>query len=69
VPRYGELQAPLLALWGAEDRVIPPSFAGRLARAVPSGSAVLLAGVGHLPPEEAPGASLDAVRRFLSAST
>jgi pimeloyl-ACP methyl ester carboxylesterase len=69
VPRYRELRAPVLALWGADDPVIPPTFAKRLAEAVPSGSAVLLSGVGHLPPEEAPGASLAAVRRFLSAST
>jgi pimeloyl-ACP methyl ester carboxylesterase len=66
VPRYGTLDAPLLALWGAEDPVIPPAFAERLARAVPDGQAVILPGVGHLPPEEAPKVSAAAVRTFLA---
>jgi pimeloyl-ACP methyl ester carboxylesterase len=66
VPHYGRLSVPLLALWGDRDPVIPPSFAGRLAAAVPRGRAVLLPGVGHLVPEEAPRPSLAALRSFLS---
>jgi pimeloyl-ACP methyl ester carboxylesterase len=66
VPRYPELDAPLLALWGEEDPVVPAHFAERLARAVPRGEAVVLPRVGHLPPEEAPEASLDIVKDFLA---
>ncbi len=65
VPHYGRLTPPLLALWGDRDPVIPPAFAGRLAAAVPRGRAVLLPGVGHLVPEEAPRPSLAALREFL----
>lgn len=64
-PRYRELEVPTLALWGAEDRVVPPEFAGRLARELPDARAVLLEGVGHLPPEEAPERSLAELKTFL----
>jgi pimeloyl-ACP methyl ester carboxylesterase len=64
--RYREITPPVLALWGARDRVVSPSFARRLAETVETGRAVLLPEVGHLPPEEAPEASLAEVRRFLA---
>lgn len=57
-PRYPRLTMPVLALWGAQDPVIPPEFAARLASVVPRGRAELLDGVGHLPQEEAPWRSL-----------
>ena len=64
--RYREIEAPLLALSGAEDQVVSPSFARRLAETVRRGEYVLLPHVGHLPPEEAPEASLRELRRFLA---
>jgi len=64
--RYREIRAPLLALWGAEDGVVSPAFARRLAETVERGRWVLLPEVGHLPPEEAPEVSLTELRRFLS---
>ncbi|CAN5629534.1 alpha/beta fold hydrolase [soil metagenome] len=64
--RYREIRPPLLALWGAEDGVVSPAFARRLAETVMRGRSVILPEVGHLPPEEAPGASLVELRRFLS---
>lgn len=66
VPRYREILQPLLILWGAEDRVAPPENAQRLAEATGNAEVRMLAGVGHLPPEEAPEASLDALLSFLS---
>jgi len=67
VQRYATLHPPLFALWGDQDRVIRPEFALRLAHAVPDGQALILRGVGHLPQEEAPEASLAPVQRFLAA--
>lgn len=63
--RYPELAVPTLALWGEEDRVVPPEFANRLAREMPDARAVVLDSVGHLPPEEAPERSLAELRRFM----
>jgi pimeloyl-ACP methyl ester carboxylesterase len=63
--RYREIQLPLLALWGARDRVVDPANAHRLARTVPRGRAVILPEVGHLPPEEAPERTVEEVRRFM----
>jgi pimeloyl-ACP methyl ester carboxylesterase len=64
--QYPRIEAPLLALWGQEDRVVSPASAHRLAHLVPRGVATLLPEVGHLPPEEAPARTLTAIRRFLA---
>ena len=63
--RYSELDLPTLILWGEADPVVPPAFASRLEAAMPQARRVMLPGVGHLPAEEAPKASLDAVLTFL----
>lgn len=65
--RYPELDLPTLILWGEADPVVPPAFASRLEAAMPRARRVILPGVGHLPAEEAPKASLDAVLTFLDA--
>lgn len=63
--RLGELHLPILLLWGAEDPVIPPRLGRQLEAELPDARLVILEGVGHLPPEEAPDASLDPVLAFL----
>jgi pimeloyl-ACP methyl ester carboxylesterase len=65
--RYHEITLPTLVLWGAADPVVPPAFAPRLEAAMPRARRVMLPGVGHLPAEEAPEASLNAVLGFLDA--
>jgi pimeloyl-ACP methyl ester carboxylesterase len=65
VERYPELDLPTLVLWGEEDPVIPPASASRLEQLLPRARRVMLSGVGHLPPEEDPRASLHAVLEFL----
>ncbi len=64
--RYREIPVPLLALWGSSDRVVDPAQAHRLAHLVPQGRVHLLPDVGHLPPEEAPDQSVEALRAFLA---
>lgn len=65
--RYPELDLPALVLWGEEDPVIPPASAARLEKLLPRSRRVMLPGVGHLPPEEDPRASLEVVMGFLGS--
>jgi pimeloyl-ACP methyl ester carboxylesterase len=65
VNAFGTLGIPLLALWGARDRVIPAARGADLLRDVPGTQLEILPGVGHLPPEEAPEPSLRIFERWL----
>lgn len=57
---------PVLILWGREDRLFPPEAAEWFRAALPEARLVILDGVGHIPQEEAPDASAEAVRAFLA---
>jgi pimeloyl-ACP methyl ester carboxylesterase len=57
---------PVLILWGADDPLFPEEAARRFADALPDARLALLPGVGHLPQEEAPDESVDALSRFLA---
>ncbi len=63
--RLGRITAPTLLLWGEQDAMIPVANAQDYLRAIPNARLVTLPGVGHLPQQEAPAASLPAVRDFL----
>lgn len=63
--RISEIAAPTLLLWGAEDKLIFASAATTFAERMPNTQTVILEDVGHIPMEEAPAASANAVRRFL----
>jgi pimeloyl-ACP methyl ester carboxylesterase len=60
-PFLARITAPTLLLWGQADQMIPVANAADYQRAMPQA----LPGVGHLPQEEAPAASLAAVDAFL----
>jgi pyruvate dehydrogenase E2 component (dihydrolipoamide acetyltransferase) len=61
--RLGELEAPLLVVWGREDRIIPAAHAERL----PDDADVhLLDGAGHAPHMEAAGEVNRILERFLA---
>lgn len=49
---------PTLILWGEEDRLIPAEAGQWLAKTMPSSRLVIYPGIGHLPHEEAPEATL-----------
>ena len=57
--------APTLAMTGELDSGSTPAMSHALADAVPGGQAVVLAGLHHLPPIEAPGAFLRSFLDFL----
>lgn len=65
--RLGEIAQPTLILWGAEDQLIRPSAATTFDERIPNADVVILDGVGHLPMEEAPQATANAIRRFMEA--
>jgi pimeloyl-ACP methyl ester carboxylesterase len=66
VPLLRQIQAPTLLLWGERDRLIPIANADDYLKVVPHARLVRLSGIGHVPQEEAPAASLAPVRAFLS---
>lgn len=61
-----KIVAPTLILWGAEDAILPPAQAPTLEMAIAGSRAVIYAGVGHVPQEEASMRSLKDVNAFLA---
>lgn len=65
--RLVEIQEPSLIMWGKEDQLIYATAAETFAERLPNAEVVLFENVGHLPMEEAPDATANAIRRFLEA--
>jgi pimeloyl-ACP methyl ester carboxylesterase len=63
--RLGELRVPTLILWGSRDRWILPKYAERFHAAIAGSRLAMLDGLGHVPMEEDPHASLVPVEDFL----
>jgi len=63
--RFPEIDVPLLALWGKQDRVVPLSVGQRLHEELPDTRLVVLEDCGHIPTEEKPMESLEALLNFL----
>lgn len=66
VPRIPEIDVPVLCLWGAQDRVVPPAVGRRLATEVANGRYVELERCGHLVTEECPQESLAVLQGFMA---
>lgn len=64
---YGKVTAPVLLLWGREDRVTPPSTGERLVRQLPNARLVVYPRCGHFPMLEAVNESTRELWRFLEA--
>jgi pimeloyl-ACP methyl ester carboxylesterase len=67
--RLGEIEVPLLALTGEQDRLTPPKFASFLADRVPGGEARILGQAGHLAMVERPDETNAALRAFVDRLT
>ena len=65
--RLHRVTVPTLLLWGAEDRVVPPSYAKRFAGRI-TGPTTLreIPGAGHLAAVDAPEKAADAILDFLA---
>lgn len=60
------LRLPTLILWGSRDRLVPPEHGQAFARDIPGSKLVMFDGLGHVPQEEDPAATLAAVQAFLA---
>lgn len=65
VERLGEIRVPTLILWGGRDRLIPPRWGEAFRDAIPGSRLVTFPGLGHVPQEEDPAATLAALRDWL----
>lgn len=65
VGRYGEIRVPTLLLWGRNDPVIPLRLGRRLHEILPRSRLVVVEECGHVPQDERPRRSLEAVLSFL----
>jgi pimeloyl-ACP methyl ester carboxylesterase len=65
LPWLQRLTMPTLLMWGEQDQMIPVANALDYQRAIPHAQRVVLPQVGHLPHEEQPQLSLQAMRAFL----
>jgi pimeloyl-ACP methyl ester carboxylesterase len=63
--RLETIGVPTLLVWGAEDRITPPSVAGRFAALIPGARLVFLRRCGHAPMLEQPVAFGAVVRAWL----
>jgi pimeloyl-ACP methyl ester carboxylesterase len=63
--RIGEIHTPTLVLWGTEDRWILPKYGEQFRDRIPGAQLVTLPGLGHVPMEEDPAASVAPVLAFL----
>jgi pimeloyl-ACP methyl ester carboxylesterase len=62
------VSAPIAAIWGARDRMVPPSDAEILTRVAPSAEVHFLPGCGHLPMVERPEAFANLLRRLATVA-
>ncbi len=67
VPLLARIKTPTLLLWGDRDGMIPIANARDYSEAMPDARLVTLPGLGHVPFEEAPDASLAPVLEFLAS--
>lgn len=63
------VRVPTLILWGEEDRLIPVEAGRWLAKTMPVNRLVVYPGIGHLPHEEAPEATLGDLVPWLAGHT
>jgi pimeloyl-ACP methyl ester carboxylesterase len=61
-------EVPVLVVWGANDKTIPPRHHRALAERIPHALIVEIADAGHYPQETAPEQMLSALQTFLAAT-
>lgn len=63
--QIAQLRLPTLIMWGSEDRLIPPDHGQRFQKDISGSELQVFEGLGHVPHEEDPEATVQAVKRFL----
>jgi 3-oxoadipate enol-lactonase len=66
--RLGEIETPVLAVWGEHDAVAPEPKAAEIAAGVRHGRVAMIQGAGHLPPAERPSRTASVILDFLDES-
>jgi len=61
-------EVPTLILWGERDRIIPVDHGYAAHDLIPGSTLVVLPGVGHFLPTDAPAAFIEAFEAFVEAS-
>lgn len=59
------IKQPTLIIWGGQDRLIPPDNADHFQRDIAGSRIAMFDGLGHVPHEEDPAATVAAVQAFL----
>ena len=62
------IDRPTLLLWGAEDRIVTPSYGEKWRQAIPDARLELIAGAGHFPHWERPEAFVDRLVAFVGGN-
>ena len=65
-PDLQTIAAPTLIVWGQRDAMISPEHGPRFAAAIPNARLALIEDAGHLPVEEQPDVTAEAIRAFLA---
>jgi pimeloyl-ACP methyl ester carboxylesterase len=65
IAQYQTIKVPVLIIWGKEDDVVPLEVGEKFKRDIPNSRLVVLPRCGHIPPEEEPLATRQAVSEFL----
>lgn len=63
--RLAEIKIPTLVITGDDDRIVPTAESVRLVGELPNATLVVIPNCGHVPHEECPAPTLEAVKRFL----
>jgi len=66
VEQIPTIRQPTLIIWGGQDRLIPPDNADHFQRDIAGSRIAMFDGLGHVPHEEDPAATVAAVQAFLS---
>lgn len=64
--KIAQLKVPTLILWGAKDRLVPVDNGHRFHREIAGSQLVIFDDLGHVPQEENPARTVDAVMKFLA---
>jgi pimeloyl-ACP methyl ester carboxylesterase len=62
--RLPRISAPTLVVWGADDAVVPRSYADLFAAAIPDSHVAVIDGAGHMVPLERTEAVSEAIEHF-----
>ncbi len=66
--KLGEIQAPVTLLWGADDKLLPVSYAERLAEQLQTARLETIPGCGHIPQRECAKHLLPPLQQALDAA-